>query len=202
LQDGPAIQSYINGRLVLFVQIEEERQLLRGAAGSELSGLLLAAIGVPIYNGGTAAGNKAEQLFKAMNSMRGSALVEPEWCIMSPSDYETVRLLKDTNGQLYGGGPFYGPYGNGGQASPSNQIAGGGETVWNKTLLVTSAAGAGTALIGTRANAQVWRRGGMAVEASNSHASYFSANLVAIRAEERLALTVYRAGGYCCALLA
>ena len=30
LEDAPAIQSYINGRLTLFVRIEEERQLLRG----------------------------------------------------------------------------------------------------------------------------------------------------------------------------
>ena len=35
LEDAPAVQSYINGRLSLFVQIEEERQLLRGAGRDE-----------------------------------------------------------------------------------------------------------------------------------------------------------------------
>jgi hypothetical protein len=33
---------------------------------------------VPVYAGGTAAGNKAVQLFKAMNGMRGSAFLEPD----------------------------------------------------------------------------------------------------------------------------
>ena len=32
LEDAPSIQSYLNGRLSLFVSIEEERQLLRGGA--------------------------------------------------------------------------------------------------------------------------------------------------------------------------
>jgi hypothetical protein len=38
---------------------------------------------------------------------------------------------------------------------------------------------------------QVWRKGGIRLEASNSHDDYFRKNLVAIRAEERIALTVY-----------
>ena len=40
---------------------------------------------------------------------------------------------------------------------------------------MTAAIGnAGTALVGTRAGAQVWRKGGMSVEATNSHSTYFA----------------------------
>jgi HK97 family phage major capsid protein len=39
LEDAPSIQSYLNGRLTLFVSIEEERQLLRGNGTNELIGL-------------------------------------------------------------------------------------------------------------------------------------------------------------------
>ena len=39
LEDAPSIQSYLNGRLTLFVSIEEERQLLRGTGTNELIGL-------------------------------------------------------------------------------------------------------------------------------------------------------------------
>jgi len=197
LEDAPAIQSYINGRLSLFVRIEEERQLLRGTSGgNEVQGLLTSR-NVPVYAGGTAAGNKAEQLFKGMNGMRGSAFLEPEWVIMNPTDWQDIRLLKDNSGQLYGGGPFFGPYGGPqGPATASSQVQGATDALWSKPVLVTGALGAGTALVGTRAAAQVWRRGGLSVEASNSHSNFFQLNLVAIRAEERLGLAVYRPNGF------
>src|SRR6185369_7328153 len=102
IEDAPAVQSYINGRLVLFVRIEEERQLLRGTSGgNEVQGILTSR-NVPVYAGGTAQGNKAEQLFKGMNGMRGSAFLEPEWVIINPTDWQDIRLLKDNSGQLYG----------------------------------------------------------------------------------------------------
>jgi HK97 family phage major capsid protein len=197
LEDAPAVQSYINGRLTLFVQIEEERQLFRGTSGgNEVQGILTSR-SVPVYAGGTAVGNKAVQLFKAMNGLRGSAFVEPEWVVLHPTDWEAIRLLTDTAGQFFGGGPFQGQYGGQQMTSPSSQIQGAQDTIWNKPVYVTAAiGGAGTALIGTRAGAQVWRKGGISVEATNSHSTFFALNLIAIRAEERLGLAVYRPGAY------
>jgi HK97 family phage major capsid protein len=196
LEDAPQIQAYINGRLALFVRIEEERQLIRGTSGgNEVQGLLTSR-SVPVYAGGTAAGNKAEQLFKAMNGMRGSAFVEPEWAIVNPADWQDMRLLKDTAGQFFGGGPFMGQYGNNGMVSATGQVQGLTDGIWQKPVYVTGAIGAGTAIVGSRSSAQVWRRGGLSVEATNSHSDYFQRNLVAIRAEERLALAVYRPNGF------
>jgi HK97 family phage major capsid protein len=196
LEDAPAIQSYINGRLALFVKIEEERQLLRGTSGgNEVQGLLTSR-NVPVYAGGTAAGNRAVQLFKAMNGLRGSAFLEPDWVVMNPADWEAMRLLTDTAGQFFGGGPFQGPYGSGANMGASNQLTGATDSVWNKPVYVTAAIGAGTAVVGTRSAAQVWRRGGLSVDASNSHSNYFQLNLVAIRAEERVGLAVYRPNGF------
>jgi HK97 family phage major capsid protein len=196
LEDAPAVQSYINGRLALFVKIEEERQLIRGTSGgNEVQGLLTSR-SVPIYAGGTAAGNKAVQLFKAMNGQRGSAFVEPDWVVMNPSDWESIRLLTDTAGQFFGGGPFQGPYGNGTNVTATGQLTGATDMLWNKSVYVTGAIGAGTAIVGSRESAQVWRRGGISVEATNSHSNYFQLNLIAIRAEERLGLAVYRPTGF------
>jgi HK97 family phage major capsid protein len=128
--------------------------------------------------------------------MRGSALLEPEWYVMHPDDYQKLRLLKDNSGQLFFGGPNTGTYGVGNGAGASPQITGAPDVVWGKPCYVTPLIGSGTALVGTSAGAQVWNRGGPTVEASNSHASYFTSDLVAIRAERRLALTVYRSNGY------
>ena len=137
LEDAPAIQTLINGQLGLFVRIEAERQLLRGTSGgNEVQGILTSR-SVPVYAGGTAAGTKAVQLFKAMNGMRGSAFVEPEWIVMHPTDWQDIRLLTDTAGQLLGGGPFQGPYGNGTNYSASGQLAGAVDSLWNMPVYLT-----------------------------------------------------------------
>jgi HK97 family phage major capsid protein len=161
IEDAPAVQSYINGRLVLFVKIEEERQLIRGTSGgNEVQGLLTSR-SVPVYAGGTAVGNRAVQLFKAMNGLRGSAFLEPEWIVIHPTDWEAIRLLTDTANQFYGGGPFQGPYGSGSNLSASGQMSGPTDTIWNKPTYITGIVGAGTAIVGTRSSAQVWRKGGV-----------------------------------------
>jgi HK97 family phage major capsid protein len=192
LDDAPAVTQFVNGQLSQFIQIEVERQLLRGTqGGNEVQGLLTSR-GVPVYapTGGTA--NRAETLFKAMNGTRGSAFVEPQWILLNPADYEAIRLSKDTANQYYGGGPFLGSYAGATSVSASGQATGAIDQLWGKQVRVTSALGAGTALCGTPEAAQVWSRGGLSVEATNSHASNFTLDLTAIRAERRLALTVFR----------
>lgn len=196
LEDAPAIQSWVNGQLIQFVNLEVERQLLRGTGGNEIQGLLNGR-GVPVYSGGTAAGNKGIQLFKAFNSVRGSAYVEPDFAILSPSDYEAIRTLQDNQGQLYGGGPFFGPYGNGTPAAASGQVTGATDSLWGKPCYVTNALGAGTALIGNSQAARVMSLGGARVEFSNSHGSFFQQDLVAVRAERRVGVCLFRPGALC-----
>lgn len=196
LEDASQVQSYINGRLALFVAIEEERQLLLGGGTDSLVGLT-GRSGVNTYAGGTAAGNKAVQIFKALNGTRGSSLLEPSAIIVNPADWQDIRLLTDTAGQFFGGGPFQGPYGNGQNLGLGGQLSGATDFLWNKPVVVTTAVGAGTAFLGAfDTAAQIFRRSGLSVEASNSHSDYFQRNLVAIRAEQRLALAVYRPGAF------
>jgi HK97 family phage major capsid protein len=193
LEDASQTRAYIDGRLSLFVGIEQERQVVRGAGTNDLVGIMDSTRGINIYAGGTAAGNKAVQLFKAMNGQRGSALIEPDWFLIHPTDYQDLRLLTDTAGQFFGGGPFQGPYGNGSNLASSGQITQATDHIWNKPVVVTTAVGgAGTALIGTSSAAQLFSRSGLTVEATNSNEDDFLKNLVAIRAEKRQALAVYR----------
>lgn len=184
LEDVAQIRSYINARLSLFVKIEEEEQLLnKTGSGTDLDGLLNQ---VPSENEDvTALGegllvdepNAADNIFAALTVARRSFL-EPDGIVVNTDDWASLRLLKDGNGNYIAGSPF---------------TAGPSETLWNKRVVVTSAITAGTALVGAFGlGAQLFRRGGLTVEASNSHADYFAHNLTAIRAEERLALVVYR----------
>lgn len=182
LEDAAQIRSYINARLSLFVQQEEENQLLNGdGTGINIDGLLNR---VPGPNTGVVsdaqAANDADHIFAALTAARRSFL-EPDGIIVNPDDWAALRLLKDDNNNYIGGSPF-----STGPGEPN-------ETLWGKRVVVTEAMAAGAALVGAfRMGAQVFRRSGLTVEASNSHADYFRRNLTAIRAEERLALAVYR----------
>jgi HK97 family phage major capsid protein len=211
MADAPTVSSYVTQRLSLFVQIETERELLRGGANSaEITGLLNGR-GVPVYNSGTSAGGLLDQLYKAMNSMRGSQHIEPEWILCPWQTYQTLRLLKDTNQQYYGSGPWTGAYSASTFTNPGNQITGNVETLWGKPIVPTdalgqSSAGVGTVLIGTRSNAIVYSNGGLSAEASNrgyvNNQDMFTTNQSIIRVERRVGLVCLRAGGFVEARLA
>ena len=72
-----------------------------------------------------------------------------------------------------------------------------GASLWNTRVVLSSVVGAGTALVGNFGQgAHIWRRGGVSVEATNSHDTFFVKNLNMLRAEERLGLGVYRPAAF------
>jgi HK97 family phage major capsid protein len=71
------------------------------------------------------------------------------------------------------------------------------DNLWGLPVVVTTSATVGTAVVGAfNTCAEVFRKGGITVEATNSNENDFLTNLIAIRAEERLALAVYRPAGF------
>jgi HK97 family phage major capsid protein len=182
LSDAPSIQAYLNSRLSLFVRTEEEAQLLNGA-GNNLN--FLGLLGrVPTANrfvtSDADSPNSADHIYEALTVAQASYL-EPDTIVVNPADWADLRLLKDSTENYVGGSPF----GNG-QPQP-------GETLWGKRVVVTQAIEVGLVLVGAFGTAaQLFRRGGLTVEASNSHEDFFQRDLVAIRAETRLALAVHR----------
>jgi HK97 family phage major capsid protein len=190
LEDAASIQGYLNQRLLLFVRVEEERQLLRGAGTNELVGLMNASRGINVYS--KAAGDdNVVALTKVIANTAGSSFVQPDAIVLHPSNWLSIRLLRDgvggTTGSFYGAGPF-GPSGN-------NAGAPGlfGQNLWGLPVVLSNVVGAGTALVGNfRQSAHIWRRGGVSLEATNSHSDLFVRNITMLRAEERLGLGVYR----------
>lgn len=193
LEDVAQIRSYLDTRLALFVRHAEEDQLLNGSGTAPNIRGLLNRVGIQTGTRsalGTAVGNGAgasvlgDVFFSAITNIRVNALVEPDGIVVHPTNWAAIRLVKDTAGQYLGGGPMIGAYGNGLVA---------GETLWGLPVAVTSRIAVNTALVGAFGTmAQVFYRGGLTVEASNSHADFFQANKTAIRAERRLALACYR----------
>jgi HK97 family phage major capsid protein len=78
-------------------------------------------------------------------------------------------------------------------AGPNAWAAGVEPRIWGLRVQTTPEVVDGTAIIGGyRTAAQLFRKGGVAVQATNAHADFFIKNMTAIRAEIRVALAVYR----------
>lgn len=184
LEDVPAIRSYIDMRLRLGVELEEEDQLLNGdGTAPNISGILdRSGLTTTVVAGGSPGDSNADAIFKAMMDIAWGAFIQADGVVMNPTNWETIALSKNADDQYYGGGPFNTP--------PIPRL-------WGLPVVLSPTIAANTALVGAfRTAAQVFRKGGIRVEASNSHSDYFIKNLVAIRAEERLALAVYRPAGF------
>jgi len=183
LEDEAQIRAYIDNRLRLFVEIAEDDQLLNGTGvAPDLTGLLnrtglAAAVAV-----GADPDTGADAVFRQLTAIRVGSFLEPTGIVMNPGDWATFRLARDGNGNYFGGGPFTG-------AAPDN--------LWGLQVVQTTRMAAGTALVGAfNTAAQIFRRGGIVVDATNSHADNFARNITTIRAEERLALAVYRPSAF------
>jgi HK97 family phage major capsid protein len=196
LEDAPSIQSYLNGRLTLFISIEEERQLLRGNGTNELIGLFnrSGAQAINLYTK-LAADDNTVALARVIANTRGSSFLQPDTVIMHPTNWLNSRLLRDgtggTAGNYLAGGPF----------GVSSNNAGGpalfGQTLWDTRVVLSTVVGLGTALVGNFGQgAQIYRRGGVSVEATNSHSDWFAKDISMLRAEERLGLGVYRPAAF------
>lgn len=190
VEDLPWLASAIDNRGIYLVQLAEEDQLLNGSGtGTNLDGILHRT---GILTGQTASGepNVADAIFRAMTSVSTSSPFQPDGIIINPTDYQTLRLAKDSNNQYYGGGFFSGQYGNGGVMEQP--------PLWGLRTVVTPAIAAGTVLVGAfQQGASVIRRKGLTVEVANQNEDDFLYNRIAIRIEERLALAVRYPKAFC-----
>jgi HK97 family phage major capsid protein len=173
LDDAPMLESYINGRLLYGLALEEEDQILNGdGTVGTLAGLMNQATA---FNRALT-GTKMDVLRRAITQLQLSEY-DPEFIVVNPTDWEGIELTKDTQGRYI-------------IANPQSLI---GPTLWGLPVVATNAMTAGQFLVanGTMA-AQIWDRMQAAVELSREDSDNFRKNMVTILAEERLALTVYR----------
>lgn len=189
--DFPMMRDYVNGRLRFMVLAKEEQQLLNGTGvGNQITGILNSS---PQTTSATTPG-ELDAILEAITKIRRTDLgggYEPDGIAINPVDWLGIRKLKDAvNGQYYGGGPFYAPYGSG----PFIQEP----MIWGLRPVITTAMAAGTALVGAfKLGAQIWQREGVRVEAFDQNEDDVNFNRITVRVEERLALAVYRPKAFC-----
>lgn len=193
VQDAPAYQSFLQNRLVFGVQLKEDGDLLNATGYPSVNGLLNRSGMQATIN--TASGTLADPtividaVYNQITALRFTGFVEPDAIVVNPLDWQHIRLAKDANKQYYAGGPFTGAYGNGGYSNV--------DALWGLRVVITPAIAAGTMCVGGYQECgQVFRRQGVTVEMTNSNVDDFQNNLITVRAEERLALAVYRPGGF------
>ena len=183
LDDVSFLESTIRGRLAFGVQRAEEAQLLSGTGSApQLLGLMNRS---GLQTQAKGADPVPDAIYKGMQLVRGSAgagFAEPTDVVMHPNDWTDVKLLRTADGIYIWG-------------NPSDE---GPDRIWGLPVRQTTAMTQNTALVGAfRPHAEVIRREGIQITLSTEHSTFFIENKVAILAEERLALAVYRASAFC-----
>lgn len=182
LADEAQIRSYIDARLSLFVGIAMEDQILNGDGIAPNMLGIRETPGLAPAVAKDAAESNADAIARQIFTIMGTSFITPDGIVLNPADWAGVALSKTSQGVYYAGGPF----------APFHA-----PTLWGLPVAVTTAMPAGTGLVGAfKTGAQLWQRSGIVVAASNSHADYFIRNLVAIRAEQRAVVTVYRPAAF------
>lgn len=182
LADVSFLESLIRGRLAYMVRRVEENQVLAGdGVAPNLMGILNRT---GIQTQAKATDPTPDAVYKAMQLVRGSnglGFAEPTGIVFHPDDWTEIKLLRTTDGIYLWG-------------NPSDE---GPDRIWGKPVRQTTAMTEGTALVGAfRPYAEVLRRENVTVTLSTEHANYFIENKVAILAESRLALAVYRPAAF------
>lgn len=177
LADAPMLQSYINGRLMYGLKLKEETQLLKGSGvGLNINGLFTQA--TAYVNPGVTVQNETsiDRLRIAMLQVV-LAQLDPDGIVLSPIDWTTIELLKNTQDNYL----FTQPQG---VARP---------TLWGLPVVATQSMDAGDFLVGSfQQGAQIWDREDANITVSNEDRDNFVKNMVTILAEERVGLTVFR----------
>jgi HK97 family phage major capsid protein len=156
---------------------------LANAVEAYLGGQLLATSGIQAAT--YASTLSADDIFAAMMSVKTATGYDADAIMINPTDYQALRIAKDSNLQYYGGGYFYAPYGNGQVAEQPG--------IWGLKTVVTTAVAAGTVLVGAfRAGASVVTKSGEGASIEVHRGDHDDAinNRVTVVVEERVALAV------------
>ena len=179
LNDSGQLSTLLNSRLILGVRLRAESQVLNGdGTGENLLGLAnTSGVGTQAKSTDT----RIDAVHKAVTNVRLNYLFnDPSVIGLHPTDYESIVLEKDANGNYTHGRPI-------------EEI----RTLWGLTPVVSPVFTQGTAWVGDFSQAIMWLRAGIAVSASDSHQDFFIKGLVAILAEMRAAFAVTQPKAFC-----
>lgn len=184
LDDFTELYGFLNSTLPYYVNLDEELQLLSGdSTGENLHGLVTQAQSFNTgYLSASKGWNKLDIVGRSIQQITSAKEIDPSFVIMHPNDWFDIRLTKDNYGRYILGDP---------QANVRPMLFG-------LDVVYTTSIASGSFLVGSGnpVASEIRDRMEMQVEISTEHSDYFARNMVAIRAEKRLALVVKRPNSY------
>jgi len=176
LADVAALRSIIDQRLRYGLAFQEEVQLLTGSgSGQNLTGLITAATAYSAP--GSLSATTPVDVIRLMILQVALAEYPANGIVMNPIDMAAIEMSKDSAGGYLIGDP---------QGTIQKRL-------WGLPVVETQAVSVDKALVGAfDLAAQIFDRQDATVEVSTEDQDNFVKNKVTIRAEERLALAIYR----------
>lgn len=174
ISDQPALARLLDERMLHGVLMEEESQLLTGSGtGHDLDGLITNATA---YSGAQTGDSVIDTLQRAIKQVQAA-----DWTatgiVLNPTEWAEIELLKDNESRFIFGRPA--------ESRP--------QVLWGLPVVVSNSMTAGQFLVADFNNAAVlWDREAAVVEMFEQDDTNVQKNLVTVRAEERVALTVIR----------
>jgi HK97 family phage major capsid protein len=179
LDDVPMLQAYIDGRLRYGLAYAEELQLLNGGGtGTDLNGIYTQASAYSPAIVPTAVGAMTKIDVLRLSILQAHLAEYPaNGIVLHPADWADIELTKTEDGAYLFANP-----------------QGGAEArLWRLPVVDTPAMTIDKFLTGAfQLGAQIFDRQDATVEVSTEDGDNFRQNLVTVRAEERVALAVYR----------
>ena len=176
LDDAAQLRNYVDNRLIYGLKLTEEAQVLYGSGtGEDLTGLMVAA-GTQDAGSIPAGKTRIDHIRHAITLSR-LAGYPVSAIVLHPTDWETIELSKGTDGHYI----F------------TSVNVGGQMQLFRTPVIESTSMTEGDFLTGALGYAaQLLDREQANVRVSESHSDYFARNMMAILAEERLAMPIYR----------
>ena len=180
LDDVPGIQEIINNRMTTFLRLKEEDMLMTGTGVDPI--FIAGFLPQVTQTQALGADTNIDCVFRGIQKVRTVGFTEPDTIVMHPDNFTPIALYKSTTGEF------------GFNVTVDNA---GVIRLFGKTLVLTTAMTANTALVGDFGGfSHISRKMGLTITVG-LNADDFTLNKRTILAEMRESLEIYRLAAFC-----